>query len=129
LTYPQLVLNNSRDLLVLAGLAGSGVTPANNVGLWFRDGDSGNWTALLRTGDSFDGRLIAPYALHSNSIGFAALGGPDATRSQNLLDDGSFVLTLTFTDGTDGVYRFSVPEAHLSPAILAILALLLRRAR
>ncbi len=119
--FPQFVLNDAADLLVLADIGGPGVTQANDAALFFRDGDTSAWSLVLRTGDSFDGRVIAPYASSGGFHGIRSPADGDKGATQQLLADGSFIVTLSFTDGTSGVYRFVVPEP---PGALIMLAAL-----
>jgi hypothetical protein len=117
---PRFALNDAGDLLMKAGISGPGVSPANNVGLWFREGDSASWSLVLRTGDTFDGHTLATISfLQSFPAGF----------SRNLLDDGTFVLSLGFTDDFNGVYRFTVPEPSTATIFASLFATALVRAR
>jgi hypothetical protein len=123
LPSPVFALNDEQDLLLLAGITGPGVTTRNNIALWFRDAQTSDWSLILRKGDTVGGHAIAYIEILAGS----SAGG----KSQGLLDDGTFVSTLAFTDGSFGVYRFSVPEpsslVYLTSAVAALLGSRRRR--
>ncbi len=121
LTFPERALNDEGDLLIAAALAGPGVTPANNAGIWFRDGATGLWSLIVRTGTMLDGRVLASES--DSNLSAAFLDSFDAGHSQSLVDDGSFALKVKFTDGEEGIYRFSVPEPTFAGLALAIFSL------
>ncbi len=123
LSYPDYALNDSEDLLIIAGLAGPGVTPENNAGLWFRDGETGDWSLVLRTGDVLDGRVVAPEAI--NGVGASTLLAfhREAGYSQSFSDAGLLALRVKFTDGSEGIYRLSVPEAGTTAFLMLALVL------
>ncbi len=112
---PILATNDTGDLLLSGFVSGADVTPANDYALWFRESQSFTWDLVLRTGELFDGRTIAAGA---GALVFVPTSGSDGL-GQAFNDDGSFALTVAFTDGSKGIYRFSIPEP--SGAALIIL--------
>ncbi len=119
-------LNDSGDILLLAGLVGPSIGPENSTSLWYREADSGMWSLVLRSGDLVDGRTIAPALDFEHTIRFE--WDTDSGYSQGLNDDGTFAVRLMFTDGQEGLYRISVPEPS-GGVLLVLAACALRRSR
>ncbi len=114
---PLLVPNDSGDLLLFGAAEGPLVTDADRYAVWFRTSSESDWQLVLRTGQEFDGKLI-----ESGSQSITALDpfGTDGS-GQSINDQGIFALSVDFTDGTTGLYRFTVPEPSL--ALVAVAAL------
>ncbi len=101
LSAPGYVFNDSGDVLLHASVAGPGIGPANNVGLWFYEADTAAWSLVLREGDIVDNRAIKSINAFFNW---------ESGYFHSFADDGSFALDLLFTDSERGVYRVTVPE-------------------
>jgi hypothetical protein len=84
-----------------AVLAGTGVTTANDVGLWGQDSE-GDLNLLLREGAPLDGKFVRTFHVIKSVVG--ALG---ITRSFN--DSGEIVAHVLYTNGTTGIVKITVP--------------------
>ena len=108
---------NARGQAVFTNtLAGTGISPANDISLWTTDA-IGNPFLFLREGDLFDVnddplisdlRTISLLFNPSGVTGGAWSGGEDGRRS-NFNDAGQMALFLGFTDGTTGSFVVTVP--------------------
>jgi hypothetical protein len=92
-------------LVFLANIAGSGITTANNQGLWQRDA-GGSLDLLVRKGDTLkvDGanRKVSSIIVFKTSLYCGAQG-------RNVSPNGSVALLLKFTDGYQAIYRVTQP--------------------
>ncbi len=116
------MLNGSGHVAFLATLTGSGVTAADNQGLYA--GQAGGLVKIVRTGEQVDVDPGAGVDLRTvSSIGFNLTGLPGGEDGRGLAfnDSGLLAYRLFFTDGTSGVFtsQFTpVPE----PAAVGLLA-------
>jgi hypothetical protein len=92
-------------LVFLANIAGTGITTANNQGLWQRDAD-GSLDLLVRKGDTLkvDGanRKVSSIVVFKTSLYCGAQG-------RNVSSGGGVALLLKFTDGYQAIYRVTQP--------------------
>jgi hypothetical protein len=92
-------------LVFLANIAGSGITTANNQGLWQRDA-GGSMDLLVRKGDTLkvDGanRKVSSIVVFKTSLYCGAQG-------RNVSPNGGVALLLKFTDGYQAVCRVTQP--------------------
>ncbi len=93
-------INNSDEVVIAGTLTGPGVTAANDKGYWV--GDTASLRLVVREGDQVQ---VAP----GDSRTVAAMWGqtsPGPSSGQPLIfnDRGQLVLSITFTDGSSGVF-------------------------
>ena len=121
------VLSDAGQVAYLTTLTGTGVTDANDFGLFAAD-LLGNDLLIAREGDLFDVDPTAGFDLRTITDGGISflIGRGDDTLT-GLGNDGTLAFQLSFTDGTSGLFTAVVPE----PSSLAVLGLggvaLLRR--
>jgi hypothetical protein len=101
-----LALNEAGQLVYRARLTGSGVSFANDLGLFAYDPNLGS-VLVARTGQLFDVGGGDLRVIDVNGIGFVAGQGVDTQTG--LSDDGQLAFSLVFKDGS-GVFITSVPE-------------------
>ena len=114
-TFTSLAFTDSGDVLFLATLnAGTGITSANNMGVW--EGTSaGNLALMLRLGQVVDGKTIAKLSfLPVEKI----VNGQ--TRNFNSTN-GDFICDATFSDGTNGVIEVygGTPQISIGTGVSA----------
>jgi hypothetical protein len=105
-------LNDAGQVAYTASFAGAGVTELNDFGLFVFDPLFGN-VLVAREGQLFDvgtGELRTILGILAYSTDY------DDSRS-GFSNDGRLAFTLTFTDGTSGVFVATIPE----PAGIALL--------
>jgi hypothetical protein len=100
-------MNRVGDIVGPRGIAGPGVTSDNNVVLWMWHRVLQRCVPLLRTGDEVNGRVMCKPTSVTERYS-CKTGGGDG-RNQSLNDRGMLAIGLSFTDGTDGLYRISPP--------------------
>jgi hypothetical protein len=113
---------NALGQVVFSGtLTGTGVTSANNQGLYVAS-PGGGVVKVVRTGDMID--VGNGSGLHTVSgFSFNISGGEDG-RPNSLSDTGVLVYSLTFTDGTQGVFTSFIPVPEPSSALFFVAGLL-----
>jgi hypothetical protein len=111
--FPDAVVNDAGQILLSSYLQGPGVTSANDRAIWYDDGD-GVMRVLLREGHpfSFDGMTKTVLGYSASFASSGAFGGNGFNNS------GQFVTSISFTDGSSGVFLFQIPEP--SGALLAL---------
>ena len=87
---PKLMINNRGQVAFFAGLTGTGVTTANDMGLWAQD-TSGLLKLIVRKGNQIE---VAPSDLRT----------VQTFRFGNMSQQGQIVFDAMFTDGTSGVF-------------------------
>jgi hypothetical protein len=111
-------MNDAGLLVFKASLAGPGVTTANDEGFWAMLGD-GTLQMLFREGDELEVRPGDFRTLSfANYFPRVPTGGQDG-RQRILNNYGELAVSAGFTDGTQAILVFTIPE----PATAAILAL------
>jgi hypothetical protein len=111
--FAEAVVNDAGQVLIESLLQGPGITAANDRAIWYDDGD-GVMRLLLREGDpfSFDG-------ITKTVLGFWFSGASIGSRGTDAFNNsGQFVCSISFTDGSSGVFLFQIPEP--SAALLAL---------
>ena len=101
------VLNGAGQVAFLANLTGAGVTAANDRGLY-----AGSLGALLKVVREGDLVTVGPGDLRTiadNGIGFTSGSGGQDGRRVAFSDTGFITYSLTFTDGSSGVFLTFVP--------------------
>jgi hypothetical protein len=103
-------MNATGRLVFTADLRGTGVTTANNTGLWAQD-DNGALALILREGDAVDVDDGPGIDMRTVSqIGFWSDGaGEDGART-GLNEVGELVFTAAFTDSSTGVFVVDLRE-------------------
>jgi hypothetical protein len=94
-------------------LAGTGVTSANNFGIWATD-LNGILHLIARSGDAFDVgngdiRTIASLRFNPGGFGEKGSGGEDG-HMKVFNDAGQLAFWASFTDGSAGIFIANVPE-------------------
>ncbi len=117
-------LNDERLLVFSTQVTGTGVTSANDLGLWLAD-PTGAISLLLRTGDILDVNDDPSITDMRTLAGFGFLGdyGRRDGGSSAFNSAGELALLATFTDGSQGVFVMTVP----APAALCLLPLMAMR--
>jgi hypothetical protein len=104
-SFTQFCAPADGGLVLLANINGSGITTANNQGLWQRDA-AGSMDLLVRKGDTLkvDGgnRKVSSLVVFKTSLYCGAQG-------RNVSSDGGIALLLKFTDGYQAIYRVTQP--------------------
>jgi hypothetical protein len=104
-SFTQFCAPAEGGLVFLANIAGSGITTANNQGLWQRD-SAGSLDLLARKGDTLkvDGanRKVSSIVVFKTSLYCGAQG-------RNVSPNGGVALLLKFTDGYQAIYRVTQP--------------------
>ena len=90
----------------IGNLTGTGVTSANNQGLYA--GLPGGVVEIVRTGDMIDEGNGSGLHTVSGIMLASGSGGGDG-QGLALSDSGNIVYGLTFTDGTSGVFTSAIP--------------------
>jgi hypothetical protein len=105
---PIVYANDFNQFVMYYDLAGSGVTNTNDSGLWCDTGD-GQLQLLLREGDNF---LVngTPRMIREIDFNISSPGTQD-DRFNNL---GQYVVGLTFTDNSSGIFTVQVPEPSVA---------------
>jgi hypothetical protein len=124
-------LNASGNVAFFAGLAGSGVNSTNNSALFATF--EGAVIPVVRLGDAFDvdpsalvdNRTVTAIAFISNT--FTGLSGNGDGRVSGFNDAGVVAFTLTFSDGSKGVFTATVPEPTTLAGLTSLTLLTLRR--
>jgi hypothetical protein len=102
--------NAAGEIAFAATLAGTGVSSANDGGIWIWN--HGALTKIVREGDLFDVNP-SPSQADMRTISLINLlgrsGGQDG-RPTSLNDDGQLVFKLSFTDGSSGVFTAQLPR-------------------
>lgn len=120
---------NANGAIVFVGiLEGTGVDSTNDRGIWTNAG--GTLQMIFRTGDLFDIdpgigeelRTISDFTFQSYS------GGEDG-HFLTFNDDGLLVFSLTFTDGSSGVFTAQIVPEPASALLLGACALAMIRRR
>ena len=131
---PDLAVNSAGQAAFEARLSGAAVDASNDAGIWATD-LTGTLRNIVRTGDLFDVQpdpLITDLRTISTAhIAIAGSNGEDGWYT-SFNDAGELVATLSFTDGTSGIFVFAtaVPEpGTLALAGLGIVAGLSRARR
>jgi hypothetical protein len=107
-SFAELVLPDQGGAVFVANLAATGVTTANNQGLW-AVGTNGQLNLVARKGDVLvvdsnnDLKTVASLSIFSTSTATAG-----QTRSFN--NAGDLVYKVTFTDGTQSLYQVVFPD-------------------
>jgi hypothetical protein len=91
---PRLRLNNAGQVAFIAGLTGTGVTAANDMGLWAQDA-AGNLKLVIRKGNQLE---VAPGDIRT--VTEFDFGGMN--------DAGQIVFDAVFTDNSEGVFVFNL---------------------
>jgi hypothetical protein len=106
----QAGFNRDGRTVLLGKLAGPSINATNSIGLWIQD-DAGMLELIARAGSDFevspgDVRTISTLAYAGGSMYASGLSG-------GLNDFGDVLFRSTFTDGTSGIFLYSiVPEPH-----------------
>lgn len=118
----QWAFNDSQDLVFVTDLEGAVSENVNDIAVWHAAAN-GSLSKLLQTGDQFD---VDPTAADDfRTISGISLGGTASSGAQStemgLTDSRLLLLSLNFSDGTNGLFitSLNVPE----PASLALLVL------
>src|SRR5262249_41549463 len=102
-------VNSAGQIAFRAGLTGTGVGAANNLGIWATD-QNGTLQFIARTGSQLE---IAPGVFRTISdLGIALDSGNSDGRASAFNDLGQLVFWASFTNGTQGVL-VSNQVAHL----------------
>lgn len=104
--FVSVVLPNSGGTAFVAKVAGPGVKPTNNVGLWADDGN-GNVRLVARTGSAIPMPTGGTKVLSAITIfpPSTAVGG----QSRSFNQDADFTYRATFTDHTQGLIHVVAP--------------------
>lgn len=126
---------NANEIALLVGdVQGTGITEANDLRLWFAT-TTGDLLEIARQGGTFD---VNPHPLITdlrtiNGIGVPVAYGNEEGRGFALNDNETAVFTLSFTDGSSGVFTADfaqmVPEPGVAAAFSAMLAIRCRRSK
>jgi hypothetical protein len=127
-------MNASGQVAFSALVTGPGISTANDLGLWLTD-PSDTLHLLLSEGQSFETepgiiRTVLGFTLPTTSIAseYRGSGGQDGLRNP-LNDSGEIAVSISFTDGTRGVFVLSIPEPATGLAMLVPVLALRRRTR
>lgn len=82
-------------------LAGSGISTANDAGIWAMDSE-GDLNLVLREGAPLNGRFIRTFNVLKSSVGHLGV-----TRSFN--NQGEIAVHVTYTNGQTGIVKITVP--------------------
>jgi hypothetical protein len=103
-------LNGAGQVAFTANLTGTGVTTANDLGLYA--GFVGNIVKVVREGDIIDvdpGAGTDLRTVADDGIAFVTVSGGQDGRNIFFADNGALVYRLAFTDGSSGVFTSVVP--------------------
>ena len=115
-------VNANGMLAFTVGLTGAGVTASNDIALFA--GMPGDIHLIAREGDFLE---VTPGDLRKvHSIQF---GTPPNSLEYAINDSDQIVTGIRFTDGTDVIFRVTVPEPASIPLLTSALLLLPRRRR
>jgi len=95
--FSEPVMNRTGRLAFFADLAGPGVDPTNNAGIWLED-PTGQLLLVVRRGQTLGSRVVDGVWLSDLSES----QGDGLTQTFN--DRGQITFALSFADGSDGVY-------------------------
>jgi hypothetical protein len=111
-SFGEAVVNDAGQIILSSLLEGPGI-PANGKAIWYDDGD-GVMRLLVREGGpfTFDGMTKTVWWINSR---FSSTGSGGFDTFNN---SGQFVCSISFTDGSSGVFLFQIPEP--SGALLAL---------
>jgi hypothetical protein len=92
-----------------ATLTGTGVSAANNTGIWAVD-STGTPQLIVRTGDTLNvASSGTPVYETVSGIFFSGFNGVNAGQALGLADNGDIAFALTFTDKSGGVFAVQFP--------------------
>jgi hypothetical protein len=92
-----------------ATLNGTGVSAANNTGIWAVD-STGTPQLIVRTGDTLNvASSGTPVYETVSGIFFSGFNGVNAGQALGLADNGDIAFALTFTDKSGGVFAVQFP--------------------
>jgi hypothetical protein len=114
-------LNALGQVVFSGSLTGTGVTSANNQGLYVAS-PGGGVVKVVRTGDQID--VGNGSGMHTVSGFSFNISGGEYGRPNALSDTGVLVYRLDFTDGTQGVFTSVIPVPEPSSALFIIAGLL-----
>lgn len=119
-----MVLNAAGQTAFFAFVTGSGVTTANDAGIWATD-RSGQLSLIAREGDLLE---VAPGQFRTISLlSFAGNSGNQDGRRSGFNDRGQVAFYASFTDGSSGVFvsnLVAVPEPSSVTLLLLSLSML-----
>jgi hypothetical protein len=123
--FSNQMINAAGQIVFTSSLTGTGVTTANDVGIFAFD-PTGGMMLVAREGDVINvpgigNKTIASFAVTASS------GGEDG-RTSSLASNGFFTFQAGFTDGTAGVIVTTIPAAGTLP-LLGLAGLLAARRR
>jgi hypothetical protein len=104
--FTGLVLPDQSGPIVVANLAGTGITGANNQGLWAVDA-TGELKLVARKGDAIVIDSTTTKTIGALEIFSAQAAAAGQTRSFNSVGD--LIYKVTFTDNTQGIYEAMLP--------------------
>jgi hypothetical protein len=119
------IINDLGQVAFVAALAGPGLEEYGNKAIYATDA-SGELHLIVREGQMFD--VGGGDLRHVSSLGFASYDD-SVMGSTSFNSQGQLVFTLSFGDGSNGIFIATVPEPTLTAMILLAGPLLLRRRR
>lgn len=108
-TFTDFQLNDDGQLAFKSILIGDGMTNARNLGLYLSDPVSGQFL-IAREGDAFDIGGGELRTISDGGIRFSTTDSASDDPLRGLVDGGRIAFSLSFTDGSNGVFVATVPE-------------------
>jgi hypothetical protein len=116
-------INNHAQVVFWGSIVGPAIDDSNNHGLWATDSDA-QIHLIIREGTAFE---VAPGDVRIiQSIQGLAESGAVGPLPHNFNDAGQFILHLTFTDESSGLFLATIPEPA-TPIALALISLAMLR--
>jgi hypothetical protein len=100
--FTQIGLPDQGGVVFLATVAGTGVTSANNTGIWAVD-TKGNLNLILRIGDIYGGNVVSSLAFLPQET---TVGSQTRSFEQNA---GDLTAKVTFTNGSVSLVKVVFP--------------------